>query len=55
MEKIIRGVEGITMPYKATNKTVLVRRRGRWVTFKRHKTPAAAQRQAAALNAKGAK
>ncbi len=43
------------MPFKATNKTVLVKRRGRWVVFRRAKSAKAAKDQAAALNIKGVK
>ena len=38
------------MPFKATNKTVLIKRRGKWVALKRHKTPEQAQNHARALN-----
>ena len=38
------------MPYKATGKTVLVKRRGRWVVLKRHKSEKGARAHAAALN-----
>lgn len=39
------------MPYKATGKTVLIKRGGRWVVLKRHQSEAAARRHARALNA----
>lgn len=39
------------MPYKASGKTVLILRNGRWFVLKRHASAAAAQRHARALNA----
>lgn len=39
------------MPYKASGKTVLVKKGRRWVIFKRHDSEAAARRHARALNA----
>lgn len=37
------------MPYKATGKTVLILRDGKWVVLKRHKTEKEAQDHARAL------
>ena len=39
------------MPYKASGKTVLVKRGGRWVVVKRLSSEEKAQNYAAALNA----
>ena len=37
------------MPYKVSGTTVMVKRRGRWVALKRHKSKKAAEEHAAAL------
>jgi hypothetical protein len=39
------------MPYKASGKRVMVKRGGKWVTLKTHKTEGQAKAHAAALNA----
>jgi hypothetical protein len=39
------------MPYKATGKSVLVKKRGRWVRLRQMVSEAAAKAHAAALNA----
>lgn len=39
------------MPYKASGKTVLIKRGGKWIVLKRHPTPKAAKAHAGALNA----
>lgn len=38
------------MPYRARRKIVLVKRKGKWVRYKVHRSHAAAQRHATALN-----
>ncbi len=37
------------MPYKASGRWVLVKRKGRWVKFKQHDNPAEAEKHVAAL------
>jgi hypothetical protein len=39
------------MPYRASGKAVMVKKDGRWVLLKRHKTEVQARSHAAALNA----